>query len=314
MVSEHLSQKLKFQLWLLGGRVLDRKVLAPINSFVRFFYIRAFLPFLRRQFQNQFRDGDLVARHSAKSGLRFNPFFSDLDLSVVLRETPTEEESERIVQFFQRWKKFFPFLGEIEIFTQAEIDRFQSLTGTAPLFFQIVRDIRKVRWLMGDEEAAPSVYHQYKARRSLHVLAQKYAIHLAQDRAQICLQLGDRLGDILNHLGFSGQIPEELDLKAIQCDHLNWDAEKDLGLNQKESWMLLAVLPSRAEGAREADYLARLQQSRELSFLYRAYIEAEAIQLLAVHRARPQQFPWMKGLSQELMRRLSVWGAEELQS
>lgn len=314
MVSQHPLQTIKFQFWLLGGRLLDRKALSPINSSVRFFYLRVFLPYLRRQFQKQFRDGDLVARHSAKSGLRFNPFFSDLDLSVVLREEPTEEVSERIVQFFQRRKRFFPFLGEIEIFTEAESNRFQFLIDTAPAFFQIVRDIRKVRWLMGDEEAAPSVYHHHKARRSLQVLCQKYEIHMPQDKTQICHQLGIRLREILRPLGFPGRVPQELHLKAIQCDHLNWDAEIDLGLNQKECWTLLSVLPSRADGAREAQYLAQLRQSRELSFLHRAYTEAEAIQLLAVYRARPQQFPWMKSFSQQLMQSLSTLEARELRS
>ena len=101
----------------------------PFHQVVRFAYRRILIPIMNWRLRGQFPISiqvRLEPRHSVKDGRGFNAFLSDIDLSAYL-EAPTDENARVIREFVQSWRKYLPFIGELEIYSFDEKRKLQVL-------------------------------------------------------------------------------------------------------------------------------------------------------------------------------------------
>jgi hypothetical protein len=229
-----------------------------------------------------------------------------LDLTILVPDETSKNSIAEIRNAHRRWHRVLPFLSEIEIFTEEEHNRIQKNQSFRPELFKTVRDIRKILWLQQDEVDAKTEYHRHKAVRARQSLARRAGFVERSDRQlgarDLLSKLGEKLKPILRELGSDEKSPDRIE---VACDHLGWNPQIDLGLSPGEAWTLLAVLPSKGLTPEAEERLATLRKREEIRAIYDRYLNYEADQIMAVFRARPQQFPWMEAWSQELRARTS---------
>jgi hypothetical protein len=248
-------------------------------------------------------------RHSAHTGLQFNPFFSDLDLTIVVPDLAGAPEIKSLRELHERWRQALPFFSELEIFTTTELARFEANISEAPELFSIVRNIRKLLWLREDEQNATTEYHRYKAVRARNILAMRngFGSNSPDDMQCIVLirKLASNLKPVLKELLAGSEAFSLPEVEAVACDHLGWNVQNDLGLLHGDGWTLLAVLPAKGTTEAGEQGLAKLRGIPAVGRMYRIYLETEADQINAVFRAHPEKFPWMEDWSRELRARIS---------
>jgi hypothetical protein len=158
------------------GRMSDRRLFSPFHGLVRRFYLKP-LPAAVRLLLillSQRPDIEVAVRHSTKTGKGFNAFFSDLDLTIILTESFNLEDIRGIRESYLVLKRFFPMLGEIEIFSTAEWKVLRGLVENQGELIRVIFDLKKIRWMELKLESLEGPYHKYKIKRSIWRILKKY--------------------------------------------------------------------------------------------------------------------------------------------
>ena len=113
-----------------------------------------------------FRDlgGELVCRHSVLSVSGFNVFRSDIDYAVLFETEPSSLIVARVKARMDRLRRFFPFVGELEIYLREEWERKAQLTGPV---MRLIHFLRKIAWQTQVVRTSQDPYHRRKAERAL---------------------------------------------------------------------------------------------------------------------------------------------------
>ena len=119
---------------------------------------------------------NILVRNSSLGPGKFNLFLSDLDLSIIVPINSNIQLFEAISDAFLLWRRCFPFIGEIEIYTQVEISEIQNARKCIKFQDHVVRTIRKLRWMNESFARAQTPYHRYKARRAAAICCFKLGI------------------------------------------------------------------------------------------------------------------------------------------
>lgn len=302
----------KSELWLPLGKALDKPYLGNINAQIANGYRSVLVPlldqYLNRKVGKSLR---VLPRQSTLSGRGFNPFFSDLDLAIVFNGSVRPRNVDLVRSQIEWLKRFFPFLGEMEIFTSAEWSRRELILKLNHKCFSLIRNLRKACWLRNDLDRASSAYQIHKLRRALKRLQPGCSSdpHKALD---LILRRLDRnyikpKSSIISELKLDPKKMKEL-VSGLNTDHLGWTSLELLNHSQSpiEVWWLAAVTPCRGENSEAQEVLSELRKG-PLSLLYCSYLEAEWLQIKAVYRARPSEFPWMGAWADQLNDQLTAF-------
>ncbi len=301
----------KSNVYLPIGKFLDKGIFLPFNRTVSKFYCHVLTPLIgqvvKTQLKKPFR---ILARQSAKSGVGFNPLFSDLDIAFVFGNSAERSDYSVARRAIFNLKRMLPFLGELEIFNDEEWNRRQNLIDKNQIPFQLIRDIRKTYWLYLDLGQLKSPYHKHKVRRAL------LRLHPGGDGspASTLRFLLKQLSPLISGEFLKNPYLNRIDLsdltQKLSIDHLGWPIEilTESSPSLYEIWWLAAVTPCEGRNSNVNEILLAVRRSF-LFQIYIDYLEAEWLQIKAVYRARPDEFPWMDQWQAILLTRLNQTGS-----
>ncbi|MBI3544036.1 MAG: hypothetical protein HY075_12260 [Deltaproteobacteria bacterium] len=164
--------KLPYDALSVLQRSTEARPFAPVHELVRKAY-RGPLRALAREalaVATGERRFDLVVRHSAVAGAGFNAFGSDIDLTVVFDDAFSLERSDRMVLAYERLRRVFPPLGELEIFSRPEWERLSELWREHGAVLRLIRDLKKIRWMEWKLVPGLHEYHRYKVKSAIRRL------------------------------------------------------------------------------------------------------------------------------------------------
>ncbi len=148
----------------------------PIHNLARFVYLGPLTFFVEKKLCASTNTMLLkvIPRHSVKSGANFNLFLSDIDFYVVSPSSITLNWADQVSQYYSELKVWFPMLGELEIFTQGEWLELQRVKEENGPLLEILRDLKKIRWMVLEIQKNKTEYHLYKAKRAIRNILIKY--------------------------------------------------------------------------------------------------------------------------------------------
>lgn len=158
-------------LLLLLAKLTNNLLFKPIHNLVAASYVKIVVPRIETHLKKSVGDQEiyLKPRHSVKSKNNFNCFLSDLDISVVFKNSTDKLKCINIVHCLNELKKFMPFIGEVEIYTPLEIEELSTLQ-IQERNYDFLRNLRKIIWMKKSFTTGATEYHRYKALRSIDLI------------------------------------------------------------------------------------------------------------------------------------------------
>lgn len=312
--------------WL--ARVTERPIFRPFHQRVRRFYEGTLQRFVKKRLIKAFPESklDLILRHSAATGEGFNAFMSDADFTVVIGVPFSLEKSDQILNHYLRLKTFLPMLGEIEIFSRSEFERLNALWQREGSLLQLLRDIKKIRWMERKIESHSHPYHIYKAKRATQRLVFKYEDYIPQIDALKVKQnyrlLGKGLSRELKNLvpvhelsvAITSSLPRSFSTYSHDIDAtVGSDTKAALCLDREVAICLLSLLPSHDDD--DIQLKAVLDLIRNITEIHSFHIIILQYELLYAN-ASPRIHLDFRNVSWQwrdcLIRQLKIWATPEL--
>jgi hypothetical protein len=232
----------------------------------------------------------VALRGSVRIEKEFNIFLSDLDLTVVV-EREDENELRKIRDQLVSLKRFFPPLGESEIYTGDEKKRYDHIFCEIGSLYSFLRKLRKSAWMEKNMDSAPTGYHRFKADRS----KKKCFTQLGADETSGLLSF--RIEKFLRE-GFTDLPP-----KNTVMDVSAWDpymgltitsnsgatekGRKALRLTEDSSLLLLALSPCYFPNDELSKPIDQLRRLSSVNSAFKNLAELELLISTAVRRAHP---------------------------
>lgn len=133
------------------------------HSLFRRAAVHVFTPIVRKTVLRGLRC-DLICRNSVLKASGYNVFRSDIDYAVLFEAEPSAADMRALKARMERLRRFFPFVGEVEVYLREEWRRKTQLMG--PLH-RLIQFLRKIAWQMQAVHEAGDFYHRHKAERAL---------------------------------------------------------------------------------------------------------------------------------------------------
>jgi hypothetical protein len=156
-----------------------------LNLVVVFCHLRLFKPLLFFSLKNELGSKliDLQVRNSILTMEYFHFFYSDVDLSLILVDCDFDHLT-KVRKILAKFKRFYPFMGEVEIYSQNEWLELIQLKEKNNFLYSQARVIRKYFWM-----GAPDDLHQSPKRlRALRVILKKLGIGDGQPYSDLVAQ------------------------------------------------------------------------------------------------------------------------------
>lgn len=137
-----------------------------LHLLVRYIYLNLLLPifvyFTKKKFPYIVK---IIPRNSILEKQRFNAIFSDIDLTVVIDK---DHETQSLLRYFFRVKKFLPMLDIPEVYTECEYRTLLDI-HTSPHWpiIDILWHIRKINWNKKKLKTNRSFFEKEKMARSI---------------------------------------------------------------------------------------------------------------------------------------------------
>jgi hypothetical protein len=284
------------------GHLFDRPSFKVFNLAVRYFHLSVTRFVFDLIFNFKFSKCFLSIRHSAKTGHRFNPFFSDLDISLIIPDTFNENDLILIENFYLTLRTIFVFLGEIEIHKISEYNEFLEIQKRSSEFIGLIKDVRKLGWINSDLKSTKSVYQIYKSKRAIKNIALKWKIS-SDDAPDIFIALGHKLEQLLRTLGPFDLSDSDFEFaNSSPCSHLGVDPKTILGMNDPFTWALIGLLPQDPSALKNFEFIDVMSsQNPNFKKLRKDYLRWEYLLLCAVDRGNSRKFPWMQNWKMDVM-------------
>jgi hypothetical protein len=241
------------------------------------------------------------------SASTFNVFRSDIDYTLIISED-MGHEAARLYSVYEVWRRNLPMLGELEIYTQAEVDQRERLMLTHGPLLTYIQMLRK--WSRLHKERHSSPYHCEKSELArARILA-----HIAPSAgSSASARLGAGLRDFLAR-EFGIRTPIEMPARFESASlFLGWSlATEDhsphpsrLTLPAPQLAVLLALLPDYNHRGEILD----LRREPKIAAAYAAVVMDELLICRSVardpRRKEPDLAHWLSHLERELLPRLS---------
>ncbi len=290
---------------LLEAMEIATERLGFVHGFFRLIYLHAFTPMFSRYLQGRHRRFRFVlaCRHSLATGRGFNVFRSDIDYALVCFAEPPRQAVFELIADYRRLQKYFPFVGELEIYTDDEWNEKLQLEQDFPEILDLIRILRKSSWQRAILRGSPSPFHRRKTKRALRRM---------RDGPR-------RMRRYLQNLGAS--FPEKRGGVAVPglsafSHFLGWsfgtaiskNTALAISLSATDCVLLAAILPGGEDGL--PDFRARIFQLRrapQVKAPFLAVCRAEYLLCRSVKRSRAELDPkleaWMRDLETEMSAR-----------
>lgn len=285
----------------LPAAIARRRQLRWFNSFISRAYRMHLTPWLESRLADRLGDPTLKVkpRHSVHQEDRFNVFESDLDLSILLQGSD-EKFLENLKRLYLSWRKFLPFLGEVEIHEPWEWNQRQQLLEEYPRLLRTFWSLRKWVWAEDKWRCSTTHYHQRKALRSAFWIRQDLGLKPGHTwpAPSECRKIGKAVVSAV--IADWDAVSELSPLSSLQgfarrSDYLGWILREGSGgetaqpfcleMAENELFLLLAILPDGhwiwPEGANE---LARCRKHPAIARLHGALCLNEYLIFQSVKR------------------------------
>ncbi len=150
-------------LLFLLAQAFQAKPMRPLNEGLRL-VLAPTLPSLLRLLLG----GQWVLRNSLTEPGNYNPFFSDVDMALIVSDHEQNDRfvAEKLHRYFQL-KRWLLMLGEIEVYSANEWAQKQRILRDHADLIPYSRSLRKLNWMNADFQNRPSRYHRAKAQRAI---------------------------------------------------------------------------------------------------------------------------------------------------
>lgn len=144
-----------------------------INYLVRVMHLRVFAKTLEKTLRSKLPANfcKLELRNSILTPEYFHFLYSDIDLAVVLKNCEFSELT-KVRKILVKFKKFYPWMGEVEIYSEDEWHILNQLKKEIKDIYHPARSIRKYFWMGAPDDA----YQGPKRLRALQVILKKLEI------------------------------------------------------------------------------------------------------------------------------------------
>lgn len=253
---------------------------------------------VRKYLKNVYLRGSLASRRD------FNPVMSDWDLGVVFKDLAENSQEQRnfcaaVSSCATRWKRFFPPIGEIEIYSENEMECLEQLLKSKKwgLLYADFRHVRKMGWmeavLRRQREGGVGEYHIQKSLRALQRCYERLGLsrRLAEDRQswEIALQIVLNRHEYLFKRDDGGRAehkiePKEYSGPPIYQLYLDRELNDKTVLTHNEVCRTFAVLPPGPMPAAISDEALMIRTSSAAGEACYKLAQIEAITLSGVIR------------------------------
>ena len=184
---------------------------------------------------------NVTSRNSIRTPGNFNPFYSDIDLTLVCENAT---QSWKLLKLYFSLKKIFLNLGEPEIYTKNELDLCQRyFSEISEDIWQKIFLIRKLKW---ENEKLKKEFRPLHRKKSLRAL-KKISSRLNINRNTICI---DTLFNFNHTITAPAIAPEQyqhyLDI-SFSNTNTNTSHTYLFYRNMDQLYTLLAILPDRSD-------------------------------------------------------------------
>jgi hypothetical protein len=125
--------------------------------------IHVFTPVIQKAVLRDLRC-ELICRNSVLTASSYNVFRSDIDYTVLFETEPSAATVRKLKTRMERLRRFFPFVGETEVYLRDEWTRKVQLAGPV---LRLVQFLRKIAWQTQAIRHSQDPYHRRKAERAL---------------------------------------------------------------------------------------------------------------------------------------------------
>jgi hypothetical protein len=298
MIKNKIVLKILFYL----AKIENQKILYFVNSLIIFFYKKIIFNLLNLFFKKKII---FIYRHSLKDEYNFHFALSDIDFTAIVL-TDEENNIKRVISIYYILKYLIPSVGEIEIYTKKEYERYNEILTSIQSIYENLRLYRKVWWMQYAISIAPSDYHKLKAIRSIKSCLLKINHNLIYNEKDNVLNLSPYLEDYIEKIlpGVSTSLRyTNLTTKAeIYCPYMGVKIElsnillkeNSLCLDTKKGLVLLAITPVSYKSNSEHEKIIQMLRSKTDVFLiWSKLTELEYIIFNAFSRSYLAEEPWI---------------------
>lgn len=269
------------------------------HSLFKHLAVRVFTPALNRFLFKDLK-ADLVCRHSVTAKSGFNVFRSDVDYAIIFESEPPPQILESAKRRMTLARKFFPFVGELEVYRADEWSRKSQLNSPV---IRLIYFLRKLAWQTEIVRQAADPYHKEKAERAIMRMIEmaplKYSPALVQNCARH--QVREFLREFPS-VNWSHQV-------EAFSDFLGWgfgtamipERTPHLHLTSAECLLLAALIPGGHYALPGGHSLIhKLRAIPKIQTAYSEACEAEYLLCRSVHRLNGKVDPVLQDWLQEL--------------
>lgn len=308
--------KSHFLLWLLwiADRSTRNALFNPLHVIVKKFYVGPWTRFLEKKIQ---KDSAvhirLRPRHSCVENQSFSLFRSDVDYSAIVPDETKTEDKQKIRSAYHKTFRRIPFLGELEVYTQSQVDLQEELKRRTGKFLNQLRLLRKLVWLQNRTHLT-SRYHREK-----NELAQREIFRRLTGRhppAKIddwISPISQNIETLINEYMMDFHPPMVDRPIVFKSSFLGWSiVEKDIQSTSVELFQLFLTKPaaialmSLLPDAPPSSLTVPARSHRILGELYRAILAMELLTCFSVELdaelAKPELTNWIEKLGTDLWR------------
>jgi MoaA/NifB/PqqE/SkfB family radical SAM enzyme len=163
------------------GMLFDVYPFSRMSQWIRQKHLSHTLPWLEARLRQKSGVPDLrlFLRRGAAAPINpvYNPFFSDLDIGIIL---PDLKFSDTVASSYHEVRRKLLFLGELEIYSESEFKKLTQLSQSHGELYDLLRNGRKIFWLREESKRSKrgrrSLYHRYKTVRAMRQVLAKCGI------------------------------------------------------------------------------------------------------------------------------------------
>jgi hypothetical protein len=268
------------------------KIISPI---VRFIHLKIFIYILIKRLPSGFY---LKSRNSILTPQYFSGLWSDIDIAVITEDLEKYSSTD-LRKYLSEVKSFYPWLGEVEIYSTLEWEELQDLKSEWSGWYDKARQVRKYFW--GKTMKNTSGFEKLKRQRSLRIIKNKLGYSDRKIEEAITLTF----------ISLSKLKPHESVVSCPSYFHdyfQTWiildleDLREGVRLSSYDAWSLAHYYPLEAYWKK---ILLEKESQLSKNAIYRALIRIEQLELTGAFRGSLNLPDWFEKRMDDLKNQLS---------
>ena len=237
-------------------------------------------------------------RHSAAEKGEFHLFLSDIDYSLIV---PIYDQGKvaRLKKIYYQCKKFFPWLGELEIYTEQERKELNQLLAVWGACYQRLRHFRKFNWMQLAIVKSKPGLSRMKYRRAMEKCLRKLQHSSAEAALADLLETEVLPGTEFSESFFFPYLGCWINATGSVAPYISYS------LSPTKIVQYLALLPTVGISA-SGGKIYELRKNPHIRAQYEALTKIEAFIIRAVNRGAPESKKEMQDWEQEFWSALAL--------